>query len=79
MDMCGKEVTVNFAPVNPSKTIVLLQSSHGAFDKHAIYVVQASLAALDAASMQLNLSIFSSSPSISNKSIYASWQVIEFY
>ena len=77
---CGKEVTVNLAQVNPSKTIVLLQSSHGNFDSDGNYVAQASLASLSATSMQLNVTIFcNAAPYVSNSTVYASWQVIEFY
>lgn len=77
---CGKEVTVNLAQVNPSKTIVLLQSSHGKFDSEGEYVAQASLASLSATSMRLNVSVFyNAGPYPSNDTIYASWQVIEFY
>lgn len=77
---CGKEVTVNLAQVNPSKTIVLLQSSHGKFDSDGNYVAQASLASLSATSMQLNVTIFcNAAPYVSNSTVYASWQVIEFY
>ena len=78
--MCGKEVTVNLAQVNPSKTIVLLQSSHGEFGSDGNYVAQASLASLSATSMQLNVTIFCNvAPYMSNSTAYASWQVIEFY
>ena len=78
-NMCGKEVTVNFAQVNPSKTIVLLQASHGDFDDKPTHVAQASLASLSATSMQLNVSILSDSQYFYNESIFASWQVVEFY
>ena len=77
--MCGKEVTVNFAQVNPSKTIVLLQASHGDFNSKPVHVAQASLASLSATSMQLNVSILSNNQYFSNESIFASWQVVEFY
>lgn len=77
---CGKEVTVNLAQVNPSKTIVLLQASHGKLDSDGNYVAQASLASLSATSMQLNVTVFcNAAPYLSNSTIYASWQVIEFY
>lgn len=77
---CGKEVTVNLAQVNPSKTIVLLQASHGKIDSDGNYVAQASLASLSATSMQLNVTVFcNAAPYLSNRTIYASWQVIEFY
>lgn len=77
---CGKEVTVNIAEVNPSKTIVLLQASQGKFNANGNYAAQASLASLSATSMQLNVNVFyNSGPLASNSAIYASWQVIEFY
>ena len=77
---CGQEVTVNLAQVNPSKTIVLLQASNGEFDGGGHHVAQASLASLSATSMQLNVSVFyNTGPHASNSTIYASWQVIEFY
>lgn len=76
----GKEVTVNLAQVNPSKTIVLLQASHGKFNSDGNYVAQASLASLSATSMQLNVTVLcNAAPYFSNSTIYASWQVIEFY
>ena len=76
----GKEVTVNFAQVNPSKTIVILQASNNALDGRSRHVAQASLASLSATSMQLNVSVlYNADPYLSNNSIYASWQVIEFY
>lgn len=75
---CGQEVTVNLAQVNPSKTIVLLQASHGKIDSDPSYVAQASLASLSATSMQLNVTVFSNGYP-TNSTIYASWQVIEFY
>lgn len=77
---CGKEVTVNLAQVNPSKTIVILQSSHGKLDSDGNYVAQASLVSLSATSMQLNVTVFcNAAPYLPNSTIYASWQVIEFY
>ena len=79
VEWCGKEVTVNLAQVNPSKTIVLLQASHGDFNSNPVYVAQASLASLSATSMQLNVSILSDSQYFYNESIFASWQVVEFY
>lgn len=75
---CGKEVTVDLAQVNPSKTIVLLQASHGKIDGDPSYVAQASLASLSATSMQLNVTVFSNGYP-TNSTVYASWQVIEFY
>lgn len=80
VNWCGQEVTVNLAQVNPSKTIVLLQASNGKVDGKGHYVAQASLASLSATSMQLNVSVFyNADPYAPNSTIYASWQVIEFY
>lgn len=80
VNLCGREVTVNLAQVNPSKTIVLLQASQGEFDSKGKFAAQASLASLSATSMQINVNVFyNSGPSASNSAIYASWQVIEFY
>ena len=80
VNWCGKEVTVNLAQVNPSKTIVLLQAANGEVDGKGHYIAQASLAALSATSMQLNVSVFyNDDPYAPNSTIYASWQVIEFY
>lgn len=75
----AKETTVNFAPINPSKTIVLLQSSHGASGVRASNVAQASVAALSATSMKLKLSLYTTYTTSSYDPIYASWQIIEFY
>lgn len=76
----GKEVTVDFAQVNPSKTIVILQASNNALDGRSRHVAQASLASLSATSMQLNVSVlYNADPYFSDNTIYASWQVIEFY
>ena len=76
--LCGKEVTVNLAQVNPSKTIVLLQASHGKLDSDGNYVAQASLASISATSMQLNVTVFCNAYP-TNSTIYASWKVVEFY
>lgn len=75
----GKKVTVNFGQVNPSKTIVLLQPSHGNFEGYFGYVVQASLVSLSETSMKLNVCIFTNDTPDSSSPLYASWQVIEFY
>lgn len=79
VDVYGKKVTVNFGQVNPSKTIVLLQQSHGKFGEFYGYVVQASLVSLSETSMKLNVSIFTTDTPDSSSPLYASWQVIEFY
>lgn len=75
----GKKVTVNFGQVNPSKTIVLLQPSHGNFEGYYNYNVQASLVSLSETSMKLNVSIYTNDTPDSSSPLYASWQVIEFY
>lgn len=75
----GKKVTVNFGQVNPSKTIVLLQPSHGDFEGDFRFVVQASLVSLSETSMKLNVCIFTNDRPDSTSPLYASWQVIEFY
>lgn len=79
VDVYGKKVTVNFGQVNPSKTIVLLQSSHGNFKEYFGYVVQASLVSLSETSMKLNVSILTNDTPDSRSPLYVSWQVIEFY
>lgn len=78
-DGSAKEATVNFASINPSKTIVLLQSSYGVSGIRASKVTQASVAVLGATSMKLNLSLYTTYITSNNDPIYASWQIIEFY
>ena len=78
-DGSAKEATVNFASINPSKTIVLLQSSYGDSGIRASKVTQASVAALSATSMELKLSLYTTYVASNNDPIYASWQIIEFY
>ena len=78
-DGSAKEATVNFASINPSKTIVLLQSSYGDSGIRASKVTQASVVALSATSMELKLSLYTTYVTSNNDPIYASWQIIEFY